>query len=259
MLASTTAEPRPERALNLNDDIFSLINKIFCVDAPLSKEQHLELQRPPNAHIPEVILWLAVLESVYEDWCIYVENPIHHNKKLVRDIFQWGFKANSFNLDMISDAVYIAYRIEPDVFREKFKAWLIRTKPRPQPKHSTFVLTEPFESFTIDTELFLTPLELTAVNQRGIIRRIEMLIEENITKPIRNNGTFPFKDIPMGGGLLVSLSEGEDLEKIAMKVRNALASFKKTNRDLHFSTFVLEEQKQVLVYRDATESETEGE
>jgi len=150
----------------MTDDLFYLINKIFCVDTPLSKEQHLELHRPPNAHIPEVILWLKVLESVYNDWCIYSENPVYENKKLVRDIFQWGFKSQSFNLDMISDAVYIAYRIEPDVFKEKFKLWLHRTKPRPQPKKSNFVLTEPFESITMSNEFLVYDANQSSVDSR---------------------------------------------------------------------------------------------
>jgi hypothetical protein len=137
----------------MNDEIYHLVNKIFCVDTPLSKEQHLELQHSPNINMPEVALWLKVLESIYDDWSTYSENPVYENKKLVRDIYQWGFKTHSFNLDMISDAVYIAYRIEPEIFKTKFKMWLIRTKPGPRPKHSSFALTEPFESFIIESEM----------------------------------------------------------------------------------------------------------
>ena len=136
----------------MTDDIYHLVNKIFCVDTPLSKEQHLELHQTPNIHIPEVAMWLRILEMIYEDWCTYIANPVYENKKLVRDIYQWGFKTNSFNLDMISDAVYIAYKIEPDIFKTKFKAWLQKTRPGPQPKRSTFILTEPFESFIMEAE-----------------------------------------------------------------------------------------------------------
>lgn len=140
----------------MNDDIYHLINKIFCVDTPLSKEQHLELHRSPNALIPEVNFWLKILESVYNDWLAYSENPVYENKKLVRDIFYWGFRTQSFNLDQISDAVYIAYRIEPEIFKAQFKTWLRKTAPLPKPKFSTFLLTEPFEYSNIQNEFLLT-------------------------------------------------------------------------------------------------------
>jgi len=133
----------------MSENLYHLVNQIFGVDTPLSKEQHLELRRPPNVKLPEIVLWLRVLESVYNDWNTYSKNPTIANKKLVRDIFQWGFKNNSFNLDMISDAVYIAFRIEPEIFKAKFKTWLYKTKPKPKPKLSTFKLTEPFESYNV--------------------------------------------------------------------------------------------------------------
>jgi hypothetical protein len=133
----------------MNDtSTLSLINQIFCLDAPLSKDQHLDLHRSSKALIPEVSLWLSILQSVYDDWCAYAANPVI-NKRKVRDIYQWGFKEESFNLDQISDAVYIAYRIEPEIFKLRFRVWLHRTKP---PKFTSFVLTEPFESVIIPNE-----------------------------------------------------------------------------------------------------------
>ena len=77
----------------------------------------------------------------------------------------------------------------------------------------------------------------------------QFVISDNIQRPDRTNSTFPFRDIPVGGGLVVTPTGNEELEKVASKVRNAVASFKKSNKDFVLTTSIHEDH--VVVYRDA--------
>ena len=84
-------------------------------------------------------------------------------------------------------------------------------------------------------------------------------IEDNVEKPQKRNGGFPFEDVKVGGALRVTLSVNENLEKVATKVRNAVNAFKKGHTDYILSVHVLKEDNQVLVYRDNSVENPAGE
>ena len=75
-------------------------------------------------------------------------------------------------------------------------------------------------------------------------------ITENISRPERANSAFPFRDIPVGGGLLVNLTDDEVLDKVAMKVRNAVSSFKKANKTFDLSVHVVNVGQELLIEED---------
>jgi len=82
-------------------------------------------------------------------------------------------------------------------------------------------------------------------------------IVESVTKPDRSGGAFPFKDIPVGGGLLVVPTEGEEFDKLAMKVRNSVASFKKANKTYKLSVFTLAKNQELKINEESVSSEIE--
>ena len=82
-------------------------------------------------------------------------------------------------------------------------------------------------------------------------------IQENITKPERSNSTFPFKDIPVGGAMTVVPTDGESFEKLEMRVRNAVASFKKANKEFKLSVHTLAPEQELVVKNEAAVVETE--
>ena len=81
--------------------------------------------------------------------------------------------------------------------------------------------------------------------------------DDNISKPEREP-TFPLAKIKVGGGLVVKPSEGETLEQVAAKTRNAVAGFKKIHKDFNLSVITEPEHNHVLVYRNPLESDCFG-
>lgn len=87
------------------------------------------------------------------------------------------------------------------------------------------------------------------------VRRREMFIlEDEVIKPEKKS-SFPFIDIKVKGGLWIVAAEGENLEKVATKVRNATNNFKKGHKDYNLSVHVYKDLGKILVYRDKTEAE----
>jgi hypothetical protein len=72
-------------------------------------------------------------------------------------------------------------------------------------------------------------------------------IQNDVVKPERANSTFPFKEIPVGGALVVAPSEGEAFDKLTMRVRNAVASFKKSNKTYKLSVHTLPCNQEILI------------
>ena len=96
---------------------------------------------------PEVQLWLDILKSTCEDWINYKNSPTLDNFKAIKDIDLWAFK-DSFAINRISEALYLAFKIEPDTFKSKFRKWLERERYFSNTSFTTFQSDVPFESVT---------------------------------------------------------------------------------------------------------------
>jgi hypothetical protein len=91
------------------------------------------------------------------------------------------------------------------------------------------------------------------IRKSNTIRRKTMetqfKIEEGIQKPARAS-EFPLNKIQIKGALTVKVTEGETLAKVAAKVRNVVAIFKKKNPEYKLSVHIFKEANKVQVYRN---------
>lgn len=131
-------------------DTWSLLSKLFIADAPLSKSQYIDKIRSDKTFLPEVQLWLDVLKITCDDWLNYKETQTSENFKCIKDIDSWVYK-DSFAINRLSEAVFLAFDIEPEVFKIKFRQWLERERVFTLPSYQTDV---PFESVKEEIEFY---------------------------------------------------------------------------------------------------------
>lgn len=143
--------------LNANSDTWTLLNRIFTGDtAPLTKSQYLDKITSDKTHSPEIQLWWDILKITCEDWTNYKDCPTVENFKLIKDIDSWAFK-DSFAINRICDMIYLAFKIEPDMFKTKFRQWLERERYIAPSTFTTYQIDSPFIDLSEDPILHDTP------------------------------------------------------------------------------------------------------
>lgn len=90
--------------------------------------------------------------------------------------------------------------------------------------------------------------KLKKLNRRNVMEKFELL--DTVEKPVKKS-SYPFEGIKVGGGIKAFPDEGQTLEKLATKVRNAVNNFKKGHDTWDLSVSVRKAENYVLVYRDA--------
>lgn len=110
-------------------DIWSIINNVFNgVSNTLTHQQYLGLFETNKLAIPEVRLWLAVLESVYIDWLEHKYCPSDRTKKNVTEIESWVYK-DGLSMEMMGEAINAMIQLPYDRFKKKLYDWLSHNKP----------------------------------------------------------------------------------------------------------------------------------
>jgi len=129
------------------EDAWEILNRLFIADAPFSKSQYLDKITSNKIFVPEIQLWIDVLKTTCEDWLNYKNSPTLENFKLIKDIDSWAFK-DSFAINRMCETMYLAFRIEPDTFKTKFRKWLEKERYFYINSFTTFIQNEPFEVMT---------------------------------------------------------------------------------------------------------------
>lgn len=129
---------------SLEESLLFIINELVATSSWLTKSQQFDL-RASSRITEEVHLWLDVLKQAMEDFLENTRNPTSETAKWAKEIEQWAF-GSSPEMTMLSEAIYIGFRIEPETFKSKLRAWVRANRaPKIMPTTEAFLVGSPFE------------------------------------------------------------------------------------------------------------------
>lgn len=149
--------------IEMVEDVWEIVNRLFSSEAPVMKSQYLDSIRSSKLFLPEVQLWLDVFKVICLDWLEYKKNPTTANYKLIRDLEPWMYTATAYNfpLERIAESIYLAFQMDMDLFKRKFRMWLRSNRPEKAPVKEAFAVEEPFVVETEEVECFYLKLDLS--------------------------------------------------------------------------------------------------
>lgn len=112
-------------------DTWIVLNNVFeGVDNTLTQEQYLELFKASKISVPEVRLWIAVLESVIIDWTEHKTHPTKITERHVAEIKSWIYDDGPI-MSLIGDAIFLVLRFPYENFKKKLHSWLAKNEAIP--------------------------------------------------------------------------------------------------------------------------------
>jgi hypothetical protein len=130
---------------SLEESLLFIINELVATSSWLTKSQQFDL-RASSRITEEVHLWLDVLKQAMEDFLENTRNPTSETAKWAKEIEHWAF-GSSPEMTMLAEAIYIGFRIEPDLFKSKLREWIrMNRAPKTVPTTKIFQVDYPFET-----------------------------------------------------------------------------------------------------------------